>query len=98
MFWLAIIVFLAEIACFAGGTCVKGLNTDSASTKGTGTESICIRRIYTRVTCSGSVCTGAAYIWGTESAFIRGAGAGDTCISSAFVKYACVGSTYIGTT
>ena len=74
---LGIMVSLADVACFAKSTCVKGIDTESASTKGLGIGAACTKGacIKNASTCAGGACIGA-----------KGADIGDE-----FIKDTCVG-------
>lgn len=69
------ILSLTEVIYFARSTGVKGTSTEDTNIEGTGSESIYIKRVYTRTICSSSAWIGAASIWGINT--------GDACIGNA---------------
>lgn len=95
-----LIVFLVKVACSARNRYVKDANTQGTSTKGDGTESICIRKVYIRNICSdsryigintcfNSFCRKATYIGDTKSVSIR-----DAYIRVIFILMICIKSAY----
>lgn len=76
--------YIKDVLAYAG----------DAYTEDAGTKSICIKSVYTRNTCSNSVCTKADTY--TGNACIRDAGTDIAGIASTYTRRACTDDAYTG--